>query len=659
MKKINFRKLGSLAGAILALSIGFASCSNDVEVEERETAFLTISVNDGTRTILPEFDLNTMQYTLYGTLQGGQKRTLGTFADYKSLQTDILSLETGNWEFELEGANYLYVNIPDDFNYGYLGSGSNPHYYDKNNFVDAKYIKVKGSVFKGTCTKAVDKGANHLSFALELKSDHSTDISTGYYYDSNNQYHSWDVAANNAGSIDVTLSLPSGTNVYVKASLDYINPPDPNGTYPNAANITSVTDEILVVKDSKVTFKKDNVYYGCYDLRFDIYDDQEYQVKVNTYKETVKVVAGCTSRAQRTVEYLNNDFHRITFDLGSGTCAEGYVLLETFVTNQKTKLPDPFQVVRNDGYVLEGFYDNPSFTGRRYTEIEGLAQDLTMYAKWVKGIAVAGDKVKDLNLAAVTEPITLAHVGEMTSDLITALEKAANDIDLVLYGAKKLIGLSSLPKLKSVVICNGVTEIPQYMFKGCSGLTSITIPSSVTAIGDYAFNGCNNLTKLYIDDMAAYLKIDTGSNNYGTLLFCSANSSGRIYVKNVEVTDLVIPEGITKINPYAFCNCSSITSVTIPSSVTEIGGYAFSGCNNLTNIVIPDGITIINSHTFFFCSSLTSVTIPSSVEIIGDWAFYGCSINTIWVDSLESYNAISFGDWNSSLSIDKVKVKTN
>ena len=115
MKKINFRKLGSLAGAILALSIGFASCSNDVEVEERETAFLTISVNDGTRTILPEFDLNTMEYTLYGTLQGGQKRTLGTFADYKSLQTDILSLETGDWEFELEGASYLYVNIPDDF----------------------------------------------------------------------------------------------------------------------------------------------------------------------------------------------------------------------------------------------------------------------------------------------------------------------------------------------------------------------------------------------------------------------------------------------------------------------------------------------------------------------------------------------------------------
>ena len=607
MKKINFRKLGSLAGAILALSIGFASCSNDVEVEERETAFLTISVNDGTRTILPEFDLNTMQYTLYGTLQGGQKRTLGTFADYKSLQTDILSLETGNWEFELEGANYLYVNIPDDFNYGYLGSGSNPHYYDKNNFVDAKYIKVKGSVFKGTCTKAVDKGANHLSFALELKSDHSTDISTGYYYDSNNKYHRWD---NNVGSIDVTLSLPAGTNVYVKASLDYINPPDPNGTDSNAANITSVTDEILVVKDSKVTFKKDNVYYGCYDLRFDIYDDQEYQVKVNTYKETVKVVAGCTSRAQRTVEYLNNDFHRITFDLGSGTCAEGYVLLETFVTNQKTKLPDPFQVVRNDGYVLEGFYDNPSFTGIRYTEIEGLAQDLTMYAKWVKGIAVAGDKVKDLNLAAVTEPITLVYVGEMTSDLITALEKAANDIDLVLYDAKKLIGLSSLPKLKSVVICNGVTEIPQNMFSWCSSLTSVTIPSSVTEIGYGAFSGCNNLTKLYIDDMAAYLKIDT----YGTLPFCSANSSCRIYVKNVEVTDLVIPEGITKINPYAF----------------------------------------------FKCSSITSVTIPSSVKIIGDCAFFGCSsLNTIWVDSLESYNAISFGDWNSSLSIDKVKVKTN
>ena len=42
-----------------------------------------------------------------------------------------------------------------------------------------------------------------------------------------------------------------------------------------------------------------------------------------------------------------------------------------------------------------------------------------------------------------------------------------------------------------------------------------------------------------------------------------------------------IPEGVIRINEYAFRNCESLTGITIPASVTSIGDYAFENCDDL------------------------------------------------------------------------------
>ena len=43
---------------------------------------------------------------------------------------------------------------------------------------------------------------------------------------------------------------------------------------------------------------------------------------------------------------------------------------------------------------------------------------------------------------------------------------------------------------------------------------------------------------------------------------------------------------VTKIDGYAFRNCTGLTSVTFPSSINEVGGYAFDGCASLTKVNI-------------------------------------------------------------------------
>ncbi len=157
-------------------------------------------------------------------------------------------------------------------------------------------------------------------------------------------------------------------------------------------------------------------------------------------------------------------------------------------------------------------------------------------------------------------------------------------------------------------------------FEGCSGLTSVTIPNSVTSIGYKAFYGCSGLTAVnYTGTIAQWCGIDFSPYSNPTIYSHTLSINGSL------LTNLVIPEVVTEIKPYAFRGCSGLTSVTIPDGVTSIGSQAFEDCSGLTSVTIPNSVTSIGSSAFSGCSGLTSVTIGSGVTSIGNSAFWGCS----------------------------------
>ena len=198
-------------------------------------------------------------------------------------------------------------------------------------------------------------------------------------------------------------------------------------------------------------------------------------------------------------------------------------------------------------------------------------------------------------------------------------------------------------EIKDLIIPDGVTTIGNYAFSGCNDLISVKIPNSVTTKGESAFLQCNGLTKVEISDLASWCKINFSGTTSNPLWYAE-----HLYLNGVEIKDLVIPDGITSINDYAFSGCSGWTSVTIPNSVTSIGYGAFYYCSNLTSVEIPNSVTSIGVRCFYSCSGLTSITVPNSVTTIGNYAFYHCSglTNLSIGNHIQTIGSYAFADCN-------------
>ncbi len=106
----------------------------------------------------------------------------------------------------------------------------------------------------------------------------------------------------------------------------------------------------------------------------------------------------------------------------------------------------------------------------------------------------------------------------------------------------------------------------------------------------------------------------------------------------VQITNVVVPFGVTVIPSYSFSNCNSLIEVRILGNITNIDNYAFSGCSLIENfnsnsqysLKTPETVNTIGDYAFQGLGLILEVEIGDNVEHIGQGAFKGCnSIQTI------------------------------
>lgn len=124
----------------------------------------------------------------------------------------------------------------------------------------------------------------------------------------------------------------------------------------------------------------------------------------------------------------------------------------------------------------------------------------------------------------------------------------------------------------------------------------------------------------------------------------------------VKLSSIAIPATVTEIEDRAFENCRMLSSVYFAENgaLTSIGNWAFYNCHELTDIIIPEGVTEIGSAAFYGCTYLKELTLPSSLQSIADNAFALCAkLGQMNVDANTppQVEARTFEDVNRSIPV--------
>ena len=104
---------------------------------------------------------------------------------------------------------------------------------------------------------------------------------------------------------------------------------------------------------------------------------------------------------------------------------------------------------------------------------------------------------------------------------------------------------------------------------------------------------------------------------------------------NVEsITEIELPEGLTRVGDCAFYGCNNARIDRLPSTLKSIGFYAFSSMYWFTSdLHLPEGLTAIESRAFCYTSGIQNLYLPSTVTYIGDAALSGLwGLENFYVD---------------------------
>ena len=146
----------------------------------------------------------------------------------------------------------------------------------------------------------------------------------------------------------------------------------------------------------------------------------------------------------------------------------------------------------------------------------------------------------------------------------------------------------------------GVTTIPKSVFASMARLKKVSLPDSITTIEYNAFQKCTGLSEIVLPAKL----VTIGDNAF--------ESSG------IQRIDFSKCTSLTTIGKRSFENCR-VQNIDISNGISEmtINEAAFRGCTALQSVFLPDGLTKVEPFAFANCKSMTSLSIPETCVL--DW----------------------------------------
>lgn len=195
--------------------------------------------------------------------------------------------------------------------------------------------------------------------------------------------------------------------------------------------------------------------------------------------------------------------------------------------------------------------------------------------------------------------------------------------DISKVGEKAFSDCKSLKKL-TINVADGPTSVPSALVKGCENLQTVMFTGrtqNLTVIEAAAFKETKNLNTVSLPD---------------TIKTISKEAFYHSAIQNIH-----LPENLKQIGIMAFAG-NGLKNIVIPNKTKRLGYYAFRNCKELTEVTLPESVTKIPSGIFEGCCSLKTVNAPN-VDTVCDYAFYDCkNLEAFDFSKLQSLEHMAF-----------------
>ncbi len=257
-------------------------------------------------------------------------------------------------------------------------------------------------------------------------------------------------------------------------------------------------------------------------------------------------------------------------------------------------------------------------------------------------------------LKTVSLPASVTAIGENAFLGCSVLKTLTLPDAVTTIGAKAFFECAALT---SVNLPDGLTAIGDNAFTGCVKLTSISIPEKITKIGTDMLRDCVALSSVLLSDNITTI----GNNAFTNTAYYNNDDNWEdnvLYIGNhlIDVKKGTYKDEFDLDMSYGLVE----GEYTVKSGTVTIAQSAFLDCINLTDIILPDGLENINTSAFANCKSLETVTLPYTVKSIPASAFSLCkNLDTIYYNGTRAqFRALRIGSDNEYFTADKV-VYTN